>query len=107
MVGGKIVHLGVLEPERVEVVEAESSTVVQKVPRAIMELRESEVVHGALASLRGSGGPWVGMGQSRRRDLHGYGTRSGGGSVNGGVQFPGGNGSTGGFYARGRERGEG
>ena len=107
VVGGKIVPLGVLEHERVEVVEVGSSTVVPRAPRAIQELREGEVVQGAPVGPRGSGGTRVGMGPSRGRGLHGYGTRSGSGSVPGGVPYPFGYGSTGGFYARGRGSGWG
>ena len=105
VVGGKIVPLGGLELRRVEVVEVGSSTVVPQAPRAIQELSEREVVRGAPAGPRGRGGTGVGMGPSRRRGLHGYGTRSGGGSVPGGVPYPFGYGNTRGFYARGRGRG--
>ena len=107
VVGGKIVPLGVLEPRRGEVDEVGSSTVVPQAPRAIQELREGEVVRRAPAGPRGRGGTGVGMGPSRGRGLHGYGTRSGGGSVPGGVPYPFGYGSTGGFYARERGRGWG
>ena len=107
VVGGKIVPLGGLEPRRVEVVEVGSSTVVPQTPRAIQELREGEVVQGAPAGPRGSGGTGIGMGPSRGRGSHGYGTRSGGGRVPGGVPYPFGYSSTGGFYARGRGRGRG
>ena len=107
VVGGKRVPLGGLEPGRVEVVEVGSSTVVPQAPRAIQELREREVVQGALAGPRGRGGTGVGVGPSRERGLHGYGTRSGGGSVPGGVVYPFGYDNTGRFYARGRGRGRG
>ena len=107
VVGGKIVPLGVLEPGRVEVVEAGSLTVVPQAPRAIQELREREVVQGAPAGPRGRGGTGVGIGQSRGRGLHGYGTRSGDGSVPGGVVYPFAYNNTGGFYAYGRGRGRG
>ena len=102
VVGGKIVPLGALESDEVEVVEARSSTVVPLAPRAIQGMREREVVHGAPAGPRGRGGTGVGMGPSRGRG-YGYGLRSGG-SVPGGVAFGSG---TGGFYARGRGRGFG
>ena len=107
VVRGKIVPLGELEQGRVEVVEVGSSTVVPKAPRAIQVMREGEVVQGAPAGPRGSGGTGVSMGPSRGRGLHGYGTRSGGGSVPGGVVYPFGYDNTGGFYARGRGRGRG
>ena len=102
VVGGKIVPLGALEPDRVEVVEAGSSTVVPSASRAIQELKEREVVHGAPAGPRGRGGTGVGMGPGRGRG-YGYGLRSDG-SVPGGVAFGSG---TGGFYACGRGRGVG
>ena len=107
VVEGKIVPLGALEPGWVEVVEVGSSTVVPQAPRAIQELREREVVRGAPAGPRGSGGTRVGMGPSRGRGLHDYGTRSGGGSVPGGLVYPFRYYDTGGFYARGRGRGVG
>ena len=107
VVGGKIVPLGGLEPRRVEVVGVGSSTVVPQAPRAMQGLREREGVQGAPAGPGGSGGTGIGVGPSRGRGLHGYGTRSGGGSVPGGVPYPFGYGSTGGYYARGRGRGRG
>ena len=102
VVGGKILHLGALDPMRVEVVEVESWTVVSVAPRAIQERREREVVQGAPAGPKGRGGTGVGMGPSRGRGFNsGYRLRSGG-SVPGGVAF---RGNTRGFYAR--ERGSG
>ena len=76
VVGGKIVPLGDLEPRREEVVEVGSSTVVPQAPRAIQELREREVVQGTPAGPGGSGETRVGIGPSRGRGSHGYGTRS-------------------------------
>ena len=104
VVGGKIVPLGELEPRRVEVVEVGSSTVVPQAPRAIQGLVVREVVQGAPASPGGRGRTGVGMGPSRGRGLHGYGTRSGDGSVPSRGVF---RGATGGFYACGRGRGDG
>ena len=103
VVGGKIVLLKALDPMRVGVAEVGSSTVVPMAPRAIQERREREMVHGAPAGPRGRGGTGVGMEPSGGRGLN---TRQGlrsGGSVPSGVAFRGG---TGGFYARGRGRGE-
>ena len=102
VVGGKIVPLGALEPDRAEVVEVGSSTVVPLAPRAIQEMREREVVRGAPAGPRGRGETGVGMGPSRGMGYR-YGLRSGG-SVPSGVAFGSG---TGGFYASGRGRGMG
>ena len=108
VVGGKIVPLGALELRRVEVVEVGSSMVVPKAPRAIQEMKEREVVHGAPAGPRGSGGTGVGMEPSGRRGLHRYGTRSGIGGGSGGVPYPFGYGDVGrGRGYRGRGRGGG
>ena len=104
VVGGKIVPLGVLEPERVGVVEVESWTVVPQAAGAIQVMREREVVQEALVSPRGRDGTEVHMRPSRGRGLHGCGTRSGGGSVRGWGAFRGANEE---FYACGRGRGGG
>ena len=50
MVEGKRVPLGVLEREKVELVEVRSSTVGLRALRLITEIRESLVVNGAQAS---------------------------------------------------------
>ena len=102
VVGGKIVPLGALEPDKVEVVGVGSSTVVPKAPKAILEWGGGEMVCRAPAGPGGRGGTGVGMGPSRGRG-YGYGLRSGG-SAPSGVAYMG---NTGGFYARGRGRGFG
>ena len=94
VVGGKIVPLKGYEPG-VEVVEVGSSTVVPSAPRAIQELREGEVVHGAPAGPRAQLARGWGMGPSGRRGQIGFGSS--------GSPF----GATRGFYARGPGRGRG
>ncbi|PUU80424.1 hypothetical protein B9Z19DRAFT_735168 [Tuber borchii] len=104
VVGDKIVPLGVLESEVVEVVEVGSSTVVPSAPRAIRGLVGREVVHGAPTGPGGRGGTGVGMGPSGGRGLNGFGLRSDRCFGPIGVAF---RGDTRGFYARGRGRGRG